>query len=221
VWNECKCEPTPLELVDSVDLDDSNDFHYSFHYFVAIVLPKSLTIKLTDGQGSCRARHALQEWLRPSKRAIARGQSNRGSHPCRGCYCTAILSDGQGLSRRANARHALQEWLRPVFCPPPSGGIGASKIRRLISCVSSPFRQSHIERGPRGPLRAAGSRNFVLNAPSFSDWGKIWDAYQDDSGGPRPIWELRTLRKLRLRTLRRRKELHQANSRLCRSGRAR
>src|SRR6476619_6923334 len=22
---------------------------------------------------------------------------------------------------------------------------------------------------------------FVLNAPSFTDWGKIWDAYKDDS----------------------------------------
>ena len=22
---------------------------------------------------------------------------------------------------------------------------------------------------------------FVMNAPSFTDWGKIWDAYKDDS----------------------------------------
>jgi hypothetical protein len=35
------------------------------------------------------------------------------------------------------------------------------------------------------PAVASGAGNvdfyFVLNAPSFSDWGKIWDAYQDDS----------------------------------------
>ena len=35
------------------------------------------------------------------------------------------------------------------------------------------------------PAVASGAGNvdfyFVLNAPSFTDWGKIWDAYQDDS----------------------------------------
>ena len=35
------------------------------------------------------------------------------------------------------------------------------------------------------PTVASGAGNvdfyFVLNAPSFTDWGKIWDAYQDDS----------------------------------------
>ena len=35
------------------------------------------------------------------------------------------------------------------------------------------------------PAVASGAGNvdfyFVLNAPSFADWGKIWDAYQDDS----------------------------------------
>ena len=35
------------------------------------------------------------------------------------------------------------------------------------------------------PAVASGSGNvdfyFVMNAPSFTDWGKIWDAYQDDS----------------------------------------
>jgi hypothetical protein len=35
------------------------------------------------------------------------------------------------------------------------------------------------------PAVASGANNvdfyFVLNAPSFTDWGKIWDAYQDDS----------------------------------------
>ena len=35
------------------------------------------------------------------------------------------------------------------------------------------------------PAVASGAGNvdfyFVMNAPSFTDWGKIWDAYQDDS----------------------------------------
>jgi hypothetical protein len=35
------------------------------------------------------------------------------------------------------------------------------------------------------PAVASGAGNvdfyFVLNAPSFTDWGKIWDAYKDDS----------------------------------------
>jgi hypothetical protein len=35
------------------------------------------------------------------------------------------------------------------------------------------------------PAVASGAGNvdfyFVLNAPSFTDWGKIWDAYTDDS----------------------------------------
>ena len=35
------------------------------------------------------------------------------------------------------------------------------------------------------PAVASGAGNvdfyFVLNAPSFTDWGKIWDAYQEDS----------------------------------------
>ena len=35
------------------------------------------------------------------------------------------------------------------------------------------------------PAVASGAGNvdfyFVVNAPSFTDWGKIWDAYQDDS----------------------------------------
>ena len=35
------------------------------------------------------------------------------------------------------------------------------------------------------PAVASGAGNvdfyFVMNAPSFTDWGKIWDAYKDDS----------------------------------------
>ena len=35
------------------------------------------------------------------------------------------------------------------------------------------------------PAVASGAGNvdfyFVLDAPSFTDWGKIWDAYQEDS----------------------------------------
>jgi hypothetical protein len=104
------------------------------------------SLKYSDGQGlSCRARarHALQEWLRPSKRAIARGSRTEVLIPAGGCYCTAILSDGQGFE--------------------PWGSTQANV------CLGETMGKSFDETGDLRPIRPEGVyrrlKNFQLTPP--------------------------------------------------------
>ena len=71
------------------------------------------------------------------------------------------MSDG---TTEAQVEGIAADWLKAVRQMP---GGEAVKMRVFFSAVAS----------------GAGNVDFyfVLNAPSFTDWGKIWDAYQDDS----------------------------------------
>jgi hypothetical protein len=71
------------------------------------------------------------------------------------------MSDG---TTEAQVEGIAADWLKAVRQMP---GGAAVKMRVFFPAVAS----------------GAGNVDFyfVLNAPSFTDWGKIWDAYQDDS----------------------------------------
>ena len=71
------------------------------------------------------------------------------------------MSDG---TTEAQVEAIAADWLKAVRQMP---GGAAVKMRVFFPAVAS----------------GAGNVDFyfVLNAPSFTDWGKIWDAYQDDS----------------------------------------
>ncbi len=71
------------------------------------------------------------------------------------------MSDG---TTEAQVEAIAADWLKAVRQMP---GGAAVKMRVFFPAVAS----------------GAGNVDFyfVLNAPSFTDWGKIWDAYKDDS----------------------------------------
>ncbi len=55
------------------------------------------------------------------------------------------------------------DWLKAIKAMPGGAGV---KLRVFFPTVAS---------GPDTDFY------FVMNAPTYSDWGKIWDAYSDDS----------------------------------------
>ena len=56
------------------------------------------------------------------------------------------------------------DWLKAIRQMP---GGAAAKVRLFFPAVVNNTGQTDFY--------------FVLNTPSFTDWGKLWDAYQDDS----------------------------------------
>ena len=64
----------------------------------------------------------------------------------------------------AQVQAIAQDWLKALRQMP---GGAAVKVRVFFPVVVN---------------KTAGTDfYFVLNAPTFADWGKIWDAYKDDS----------------------------------------
>jgi hypothetical protein len=64
----------------------------------------------------------------------------------------------------AQVQSIAQDWLKALRQMP---GGAAVKVRVFFPVVVN---------------KTAGTDfYFVLNAPTFADWGKIWDAYKDDS----------------------------------------
>ena len=72
------------------------------------------------------------------------------------------MSDG---TTEKQVEEIAADWLKAIR-PMPGGA--AVKMRVFFPAVSS---------GAGGKV----DFYFVMNAPSFTDWGKIWDAYKDDS----------------------------------------
>ena len=56
------------------------------------------------------------------------------------------------------------DWLKAIKAMPGGAGV---KMRVFFPAVSSGANETDFY--------------FVMNAPTFTDWGKIWDAYTDDS----------------------------------------